>query len=179
MPLPPTSEKDLTIRRAGASDLEALRQISIRTFTEAFAEQNTEENMRAYLDEKFNGAELLKQINTDGSLFFTAAGGNKLLGYLKVNFASAQSDLQAENTLEIERIYVLQECKGTGVGSRLFEKALELAKSCGISYLWLGVWEHNHSAIAFYKKHGFIEFERHLFKLGEDEQTDLLMKLPL
>jgi len=65
------------------------------------------------------------------------------------------------------------------VGQVLYEKAIQLAKERKAPYVWLGVWEENPRAIQFYKKNGFVEFDKHLFVLGEDEQTDLMMKLVL
>ena len=81
--------------------------------------------------------------------------------------------------MEIERIYVLDEFHGKKVGLTLYNRALEIAQQRNIDYIWLGVWENNFKALNFYRKQGFIEFDQHIFKLGNDEQTDLLMKLSL
>lgn len=84
-----------------------------------------------------------------------------------------------DKALEIERIYVLKEFQGIRVGKILFDKAIEVAKKKNSDYVWLGVWEENPKAIHFYKKNGFLEFDKHIFKLGNDEQTDIMMKLQL
>ncbi|MBM7868650.1 ribosomal protein S18 acetylase RimI-like enzyme [Clostridium pascui] len=83
------------------------------------------------------------------------------------------------NTLEVQRIYVSQECKGKHIGKLLIQNAIEIAKSNNLNYIWLGVWESNINAIKFYEKQVFKKFDTHIFKLGEDEQTDNLMKLIL
>jgi ribosomal protein S18 acetylase RimI-like enzyme len=103
----------------------------------------------------------------------------KEIGYLKVNEGAAQTELKNLQALEIERIYVKKEFQDKKVGQLLFEKALELAKLQGAPYIWLGVWEKNLKAIRFYKRNGFVEFDKHIFKVGTDEQTDLLMKIDL
>ena len=91
----------------------------------------------------------------------------------------AQTELKENIGLEIERIYVLKEFHGKNVGQILYDTAFEVAKRINAEYLWLGVWEHNPRAINFYKKNGFVEFDKHIFKLGDDEQTDIMMKLKL
>jgi diamine N-acetyltransferase len=102
-----------------------------------------------------------------------------VIGYLKVNSADAQTELKNLQALEIERIYVKKEFQGKKAGQFMYEKALELANQQKAPYLWLGVWERNAKAIRFYKKNGFVEFDKHRFMLGSDEQTDLLMKVDL
>lgn len=81
--------------------------------------------------------------------------------------------------MEIERIYVLKEFHGKKVGQILYEKAIELAKGIDADFIWLGVWEENPRAIRFYEKNGFSAFDKHIFQLGNDEQTDIMMKLEL
>ena len=78
--------------------------------------------------------------------------------------------------MEIERIYVSSSYYGEGVGQLLFEKALQIARDNAKNCIWLGVWEHNPRAIRFYEKNGFTPFDQHIFKLGDEEQTDILMK---
>ncbi len=80
------------------------------------------------------------------------------------------------DAVEIERIYVLRECQGAGVGQQLRNNALDVARSLGARTVWLGVWEHNSRAIAFYRRNGFEEFGEHLFMPGSDEQRDVLMR---
>ena len=98
------------------------------------------------------------------------------MGYLKLNTAHAQTEPQAADALEIERIYVLSNYHGGGVGQALYHHAMSVAEDRKASYVWLGVWEHNHRALRFYEKNGFIAFGTHIFQLGNDQQTDILMK---
>jgi ribosomal protein S18 acetylase RimI-like enzyme len=135
--------------------------------------------MKKYLDENFSIEKLSNEINTPDSEFYFASVGEQVVGYLKVNSGSAQTELKDQNTVELERIYVLKEFQGKLVGQILYDVALNLAKSAKAEFIWLGVWEKNHRALRFYAKNGFAEFNRHIFKLGDDLQTDIMMRLKL
>lgn len=161
------------------TDLPELQAIGKQTFVEAFGPGNTEENMQQYLEEGFSDEKLTAELNDKNSAFYFARSGSNVLGYLKLNFGNAQTELKDEKALEIERIYVLQAFLGQQVGQALYEKSLQVARENGMDYIWLGVWEENPRAIRFYKKNGFTEFGKHVFKLGNDEQTDIMMKLML
>jgi ribosomal protein S18 acetylase RimI-like enzyme len=171
--------KPVTISKVTLADAERLQQISQQTFVETFAASNTEENMRAYLADGFALEKLTAELQEPNSAFYFAGLAGQVIGYLKVNTGSAQTELQAPHGFEIERIYVRREFHGQQVGQLLYEQALTLATQARADYVWLGVWEENLRAIRFYKKNGFVEFDKHIFKLGDDEQTDILLKLPL
>ena len=98
---------------------------------------------------------------------------------MKLNFGDSQTELKDNKALEIERIYVSKEFHGKSIGQLLYDKVIEVAKQKNADYVWLGVWEDNPRAISFYKKNGFVEFDKHIFKLGNDEQIDIMMKLNL
>jgi diamine N-acetyltransferase len=122
---------------------------------------------------------LTTELTNKNSEFYFAEFEGQVIGYLKLNFGPSQTELKDEGALEIERIYVLKEFQGKKIGQLLYEKSIEIAKQQGVDYVWLGVWEENPRAINFYKKNGFMEFDKHTFKLGNDEQTDIMMKLHL
>jgi len=165
-----------SIQKVLVEDLKKLQEIGQQTFSETFAKDNTEENLASYLEKDFSSEKLLMELNTLHSEFYFALQNHQVIGYLKINIGSAQTELKDENGLEIERIYVLKEFHGKKMGQFLLDKAFEIAKQRNMEYLWLGVWEKNPKAIQFYKKNGFIEFDQHLFVLGDDEQTDIMMK---
>lgn len=168
---------DVAIYRVNLDDIIALRDISVRTFFETFSEQNSASDMQKYLDNNLNVEQLTLELQDQNSEFYFAILDNEVIGYLKINHGQAQTELKDKASLEIERIYVLKEFLGKGVGQVLYNAAIDIAKQRNINYVWLGVWEHNPRAIAFYKKNGFIEFDKHVFKLGDDEQTDIMMRL--
>ncbi len=167
------------IKKIGLSEIQKLQKIGRQTFSETFADNNSEENMNDYLEEKFSIEKLTSELTNPNSEFYFASADDKILGYLKVNFAESQTELKDKNALEIERIYVLKEFHGHKIGQILYDKAVQIAKDADLNYIWLGVWEENYRALNFYKKNGFVEFDKHIFRLGDDEQTDLLMQLTL
>lgn len=169
----------IEIKKVTINDLDQLQKIGKQTFYETFASGNTDENMNKYLDEGFSITKLTNELNDNNSEFYFATIDNKVIGYLKVNFGQSQTEIQDDKAVEIERIYVLKEYHGKNVGQLLYEKALNIARKRNADYIWLGVWEENPRAINFYKKNGFVEFDKHIFKLGNDEQTDIMMKLKL
>ena len=156
-----------------------LQKIGRQTFYETFSESNTEENMKKYLAEGFSIDKLRDELNNENAEFYFAKLDNEVVGYLKLNLGQSQTELKNDNSLEIERIYVLKEFHGKKVGQILYDKAIEITKQKRVNYVWLGVWEENPRAISFYKKNGFVEFNKHIFKLGDDEQIDIMMKLNL
>lgn len=169
----------IDIIRVTPDDINQLQNIGKQTFRETFSTVNTEENMTKYINEGFSKDKLTSELNDENTEFYFATFNGNVIGYLKLNFGQSQTELKDDKALEIERIYVLKEFHGKKVGQILYEKAVEIAKRKNSDYVWLGVWEENPRAIQFYKKNGFVEFDKHIFKLGEDEQTDIMMKLIL
>ncbi len=169
----------ITIRSVTLKDIEPLQNIGRQTFAETFAAHNTEEDMQLYLTENFSTEKLTAELANNNAQFYFATLDNEVIGYLKVNFGASQTELKDESAIEIERIYVRKDFHGKGAGQLLYEKALQIAKQVKATYVWIGVWEDNQRAIRFYKKNGFIPFDKHIFRLGKDEQTDIMMKLIL
>ncbi|RYE00194.1 MAG: GNAT family N-acetyltransferase [Sphingobacteriales bacterium] len=166
----------ISIERLNIAHLEALQHIGRTTFLETFGERNSAGNMAQYLEQGFATTKIKAELENEHSLFYAAAKNKQLIAYLKLNFGPAQTELQDPASLEIERIYVVQAFHGTGVGALLYDRAIEIALQHQLDYIWLGVWEENKRAIRFYEKNGFVTFDRHLFRVGEEEQTDLMMK---
>lgn len=169
----------MDIKRATLNDIGSLQKIGRQTFFETFSDGNTAENMRQYLEEKFSVEQLTAEITDSNSEFHLAILNHEVIGYLKLNFGASQTELQDHQAVEIERIYVLREFHGTKTGQALYETAIQTARQKNAEYVWLGVWEENPRAIRFYQKNGFVAFNKHIFKLGDDEQTDIMMKLQL
>ena len=132
--------------------------------------------MKSYLEQNFTTSRLALELKEEGTTFFLALHNNSVVGYAKMKKQEQSEDLNEENNIEIERIYSRKEYLGKKVGNSLMEACLNLARQGGYKVIWLGVWEHNPRAISFYEKWGFEKFGSHLFLLGNDLQTDFLMK---
>lgn len=172
-------KETIIIKRVDEKDILKLQAISKKTFADTFSSSNTKEDMQKYLNESFSQDQLLKEISNQNSFFYFAMIDQEVVGYLKLNVAEAHTEIYDLSSLEIERIYVLDTFQGQKIGQILFNKAVEKAKSLNLNEIWLGVWEENISAINFYLKNGFEKFDQHIFKLGNDEQIDFMMRLKL
>lgn len=171
--------QNFLIKECSLKDIEKIKFISEKTFYETFSNENTKEDMENYLKENFSYEKIESEIKNNSSRFYIVEINEEVVAYMKINFDKAQTEPGHDNALEVQRIYVLQEYKGKNVGKLLMQKAIEIGITNNLNYIWLGVWEHNINAIRFYEKQGFEKFDTHIFKLGEDEQIDNLMKLML
>jgi ribosomal protein S18 acetylase RimI-like enzyme len=168
-----------SIRKCTVKDLDSLCKISIETFYQTFADSNTEENMTAYLDTAYNKEKLYEELCNPDSSFFFIYVDESLAGYLKTNEYPSQTDINDIDSLELERIYILKEFQGAGLGQDLLEHTISIATEHGKKYIWLGVWEHNERAKHFYQKNGFYRIGAHSFVVGDDVQTDYVMRKDL
>lgn len=165
----------INIKKCTLEDSRELQEISHETFDETFKHQNSPENMNAYLERAFNLIQLKKELSNPSSQFFFVYFNNEVAGYLKVNTDNAQSEEIGDESLEIERIYIRNKFQKHGLGKCLLNKAMEIAMECKKNKIWLGVWERNENAIAFYRKKGFIQTGAHSFYMGDEEQVDFIM----
>ncbi len=155
--------------------LQVLRELSISTFKESFADVNTKADMDKYIAGTFNESNLSDELVAPGVAYFLLYLKDNPIGYMKLISGTVPQSGGKEG-VEIERIYVKKAHQGKAYGQQLFLKAVNVALSLGAKIIWLGVWEKNPGAIKFYKRNGFTEFGKHIFTLGTDKQTDLLMK---
>ncbi len=167
---------EIKIKRAEKNDAQTIADLGKQTFFETFADTNSAEDMEKYLSENFNIPQVESEISAKNSVFFIAFCGDFPAAYAKLNVHDAQTERQGEDSLEIQRLYVLKAHKGKHLGSALIQEAEEEARKQGLSRLWLGVWEHNENAKKFYAHLGFSKFGAHTFVLGTDAQTDFLLQ---
>lgn len=146
------------IRKVEMADVEVLAKIAKQTFRETFAYDNTEEQLQEYFEEAYSLKTLSTELGNPDSETYFIMHEEEIAGFLKVNWGSAQTERELEDAFEIQRLYVLQKFQGFGLGKQLFEFALELATKNSFSWAWLGVWEHNTKAQAFYNRYGFEKF---------------------
>ncbi|CAM3417558.1 GNAT family N-acetyltransferase [Marinicrinis lubricantis] len=163
------------IKKCTPEDSRKLQQMSIETFYETFKDQNSPEHMRAYLERAFHLQQLEKELSNKSSEFYFIYSNEEMAGYLKINTHDAQSEKMGDESLEIERIYIKSTFQKQGLGQCLLEKAMEIAIEQNKEKVWLGVWENNEAAIAFYKKMGFVQTGTHSFYMGDEEQIDWIM----
>ena len=170
----------LNIRPTQKTELKILHSISVQTFKETFEDQNTEENMAIYLKNQLSQERINKEFENINTLFYFAYYNEVLVGYLKLNFNEAQTEavLNGEG-YEIQRIYILRSYQKKRLGSQLLEQAIKIGRNKGYKLVWLGVWELNYKALKFYKKKKLEVFDSHNFQLGDEKQTDILMKLKI
>lgn len=166
---------EIKLIRCSLEDLHKLQEISYETFNETFKDQNSPENMKAYLEKAFNSTQLEKELLNSSSQFYFVHFHNEIAGYLKINIDDAQSEKMGDESLEIERIYIKSHFQKQGLGKYLLNQAIDIARNLTKKKIWLGVWEKNENAIAFYKKMGFVQTGAHSFNMGDEEQTDFIM----
>lgn len=153
-----------------------IRDLSIRTFSETFAQSNTEQDLADFIARDYDLAVLKEEIENSNSWFYLVAVDDVPVGYMKLNIDDAQTEPHSTEYLEIQRIYILREYKGLGLGTRLMQTAFDVARSHTKTRIWLGVWEYNNAAQAFYQHFGFKRTGAHDFYVGDDRQTDYIME---
>ncbi|MFC4321273.1 GNAT family N-acetyltransferase [Litchfieldia salsa] len=165
----------ITIKKCSLEDLRTLQEISYDTFNETFKDQNSSENMNAYLEKAFNIKQLETELSNSSSEFFFVYFNHEIAGYIKINTSDAQTEEMGDDSLEIERIYIKSKFQKHGLGKILLNKAIEIATERHKKKIWLGVWEKNENAIAFYHKMGFVQTGAHSFYMGDEEQKDFIL----
>ena len=168
-----------TIRRGGPDDAGLLAELGARTFSETFAADNSAEDLAAYVSESFNPARQADELNDPASTFFVAEVGGRAAGYAQLHAGDPAEGVEGPKPVELVRLYVSREWLGRGVGEALMRACVDEARRAGHETLWLGVWERNGRAQAFYRKWDFRAVGEHVFRLGSDPQRDILMERAL
>jgi ribosomal protein S18 acetylase RimI-like enzyme len=170
---------EIVVKLAQIKDAELIADLSRATFYESFAADNTPENMNLFMNGPFSRLQLITEVTDTENIFLLAEKQGEIIGYVKMRHSLHSKEMPIAEAIEIARIYVSQRAIGSGVGKRLMEAAINTAMDQKKAVIWLGVWEHNKRAIDFYLKWGFERFGEHIFMLGEDAQTDVLLKKTL
>jgi diamine N-acetyltransferase len=167
----------IEMRKCSLDDLDTIVSIGRQTFDETFRAMNTDETMELYLDTAFERGKIEAEVRNPGTSFFFLYKDGELVGYIKINEGDAQTDLKDAGLLELERIYVKKQYQGLGLGRILMDAAVQTARGLNKRGIWLGVWEKNEAAIGFYQRMGFSVAGSHVFVLGEERQTDFVMRM--
>jgi ribosomal protein S18 acetylase RimI-like enzyme len=173
MTLPP-----LQIRPARLEDAEPLAALAAQSFRDAFASENSPEDIEAYVSESFSSERVRAELLDDNNTFLIAFSHKASApdGYAKLRSGEPDPSVTGPDPIELHRLYVDRSAIGSGVGAALMRASLEAARRGGRKTLWLGVWEKNLRAIAFYERWGFERVGELVFRLGSDDQTDLIMQ---
>jgi diamine N-acetyltransferase len=167
------------IRRGVAADARALAEFGARTFMEAFAADNTAADMALHLGRTFGAARQAAELADPERAYLVAEATDRLIGYALVADTPPPACVRGTRPIELLRLYVERDWFGTGLAQALIAETEREAMVRGGDTLWLGVWERNPRAIAFYRKCSFVEVGSHVFRLGDDEQTDRVMQKAL
>ncbi len=171
---------EFALRAAVPADAERLSRLAVRTFSETFREHHSPENLKAFTDGAYNLAKIEAELRDPGRDWFIAEQGGEAVGYALQRWGSREPCVTGPDpVVELERIYALEAYQGRGLGPALMQACVDLAVMKGGRTLWLGVWERNPRAIAFYGKWGFHGVGSHRFLVGTDDMTDLIMEREL
>ncbi|MGE5107912.1 MAG: N-acetyltransferase family protein [Sphingobacteriales bacterium] len=165
----------IKIKEATNGDAALIADMSRHTFYDTFAPVNAKEDMDKFMNEQFTREALMKEVEDRDGIFFLAYYGDEAVGYVRMREGENRNEFNNKPSVEIARIYAVQSAIGKGVGKALMQHCIEAAIKMNKAIIWLGVWEKNERAIAFYSKWGFEKFAEHDFVLGNDLQTDWLM----
>lgn len=169
----------VTIRTAGPGDAGTLADLGRQTFHDTFAAHNRPEDMAAYMEEAFDVGRIAAEIREPGAVYLVAEAPPKVVGFARVAPAAPPACVTGPAPARLVKLYVSADAIGSGVGAALMRSGIEWAWGAGHKSLWLGVWEHNHRAKAFYERWGFVPVGAETFRLGTDDQSDVLMQLVL
>lgn len=172
------SETNLKIRRGTVEDAEPLAPLAVKIFNDTFAANplNKPEDMRDYIAEFMSVEAFARELADENSTFFIAEIGDEMIGYAKLQEHSIEDCVSDKNPIELCRLYVAREFHGKGIANKLMNECFAEAKRKNYQTMWLGVWEFNFRAQKFYEKIGFSKVGRHIFQLGSDAQTDLVLE---
>ena len=170
---------NLLYKICAENDLQTLVDISISTFISAFEKHNNPKDFKAYMKKAFSQEQLREELLNPNVRFYFVYKDASLVGYYKLNAQNAQTEPLGNDSIEIERIYVLEQFQGQQIGKEMLYNIIQLAKQEQMAFIWLGVWEMNTAAIRFYERHGFVKFNSHPYYVGSDKQTDWMMRLDL
>ena len=164
------------IRKAEFQNLDKLLNLATKIFKETFESLNNPEDFKRYMEEAFTKEKFAEEYQEKGSQFFEVMENKTIIGYARLRENHEVDGYLGKNHVELQRIYVDASWQGKGIANQLLKVCEEHAQQANKEWIWLGVWEHNPKAKHFYKKHGYEKFSEHKFMVGNDEQTDWLMK---
>jgi ribosomal protein S18 acetylase RimI-like enzyme len=173
------SDPEFSIRRAIAGDAKALAEVAESTFRATFGEENSTEDMNAHCRNNFSETIQCAEILDSRMVNLICDSKGTTIGFAQLRWGTPPASVTALRPVEIQRLYVVGSAHGKGVAQALMAACIEEIRQQACDVVWLGVWEKNPRAIAFYRKTGFVEVGEHIFRLGADPQRDLIMAKPV
>lgn len=169
---------ETVIRYAAAGDAALLSELGRETFHDTFAGHplNAPDDMAAYMEQAFSLEKVEGELADPQAVFLIAESGGEAAGYAKLLVGSREPEITASRPVELVRLYAGRNFIGKGIGAALMRRCLDEAARHGCDVIWLGVWEHNERALEFYRRWNFTGVGSHVFQVGSDPQTDLLMQ---
>ena len=169
---------DVILRRAQPTDARPLSIVAEATFRQTFGAHNSREDMDSFCASAYEEAIQAGEIGNPGMVTLLAQAGDALVGFAQLRWGTTPACVAAIDAGEIQRLYVVRDFHGKGIAQMLMDACLRSVVSRGSDVVWLGVWERNPKAIAFYRKCGFVEVGEHVFRVGSDPQRDIVMARP-
>ena len=168
------------IRKATKEDCQVIVELGKKTFAETYSEISSHTAVQEYVEKKISPENIREELVNPLSCFYIGFINDDPVAFTKLRYDRMAKGLPGKRGIEVERIYVLKEYQGVKVGKEMMEKCKQDALREKFDIIWLQVWQHNHKAIQFYQKAGFVVYETAIFSYGEDmEQDDFLMRLDL
>lgn len=165
----------ILVRKATQLDLPSLQRLARESFAITYRDTISQHLLAPYIDAHFSKEQLTKELDDEKNTFLLTSYSDKVTGYMKLRDGTVPDCVADKKSLEIERIYADPDHKGKGIGSTLIKAAVEAATLNGHTSIWLGVFQKNTAAVAFYKKQGFTVAGDAIFMMGDDAQTDYVM----
>lgn len=170
------AEAELQTRTATLDDAESIASLGADAFVAAFGPSNPADVVAEYVADAFAPARVAEQIADPGATWVIAEHDGVVVGFAHLQLDQAPPEVTGRLPIRLARFYARPDRIGTGVGRALMLRCLDVANEHGCDVAWLGVWEHNSRAIAFYQRWGFTEVGAETFRLGDDDQTDLVFQ---
>ena len=170
---------DIAIRRADNADVDALSEIGVATFQATYAHSSSAADIAAHLDANFRSAAVRREIALPGCTYLIASVDGEPAGFAKFRKNGCPAVVPADDSIELQQLYVAPEKQGYGIGQRLVSAVIDIAQSDSVGSIWLSTWQHADWAIGFYRGIGFAEVGTTDFRVGETVHTDLLLWLPV
>lgn len=171
---------NIDIKPATAADAATIALLARITFGATFGHLFRDSmDLQNYYQKLFAVEKIRNGIAKAENLFWLATMDELPVGYAKLKLNSPTPSLDSVAVCQLQKIYILADVIGTGVGRQLQEIVLNTARDLAFQDLWLSVLHSNERALRFYKKNGYQEIGSHDYSIGKEDFHFKLMHLVL